>query len=579
LAGDEVIKNGGSSFRHEGRARLLRKVLLTLTLLSLAYLAISLVPGFSANPLLGVVTVCGLLIVLVACLLLLHRGRLVLATQIFLLVLFATGVAAVVGYGGVFSSNWVIFPALLICAGMLSGWRAVLIYGGLSSLVLVGLVVDHWLGLVGLPIHPQQALPSVLVVLFCLLMGAVFMANALRLIEEAHRDREAFERQRMEASRLEAVGQLAGGLAHDFNNLMMAVTGNASLLARQPGLDPDAVEQIDQIRQVGKRMTELTRQLLAFARRQVLEPRLLALNDVVSGIEELTRRLIREDIHLEVHLAPDLPVVRADPAQLEQVLLNLTINARDAMPDGGRLTIETGVVDLDADYCSNHAGTTPGRHVSLMVSDTGIGMSAETQDRIFEPFYSTKQGRGGTGLGLATVWGIVRQSGGHLHVYSEPGRGSTFKVYLPAVSGRPEPAVAATVGKPEPSGRGELVLVVDDELMVREINGRMLEHCGYKTLLAADGQQALDLARKQTEPIALLITDVVMPGLGGRALAASLQAEQPDLRVLYVSGYTENAIVHQGELEPGVHFLSKPYNTERLAHKVREVLDSRPARE
>jgi PAS domain S-box-containing protein len=381
------------------------------------------------------------------------------------------------------------------------------------------------------------------------------------------------QQQLAQAQKMEAVGRLAGGIAHDFNNLLTAILGSADLaLDSLPAGVPER-EEIEEIRKAALRAADLTRQLLAFSRQQVIAPTVLNPNDVVAAVDKLLRRLLGEDVELRVALASNLAAVKVDPSQLEQVVLNLAVNARDAMPNGGKLTIETQNVELDQEYVRGHLSAQPGSYVMLAVSDTGVGMDAATQARIFEPFFTTKEKGKGTGLGLATVYGIVKQSGGWIWVYSEPGHGTTFKVYFPRVAEVAAPPTPTPA--PPPSVRGsETVLVVEDEEMILTLVHKVLQANGYTVLVAASGGDAERVAGQHDGPIHLLMTDVVMPGLNGREVARRLEATRPGIRVLYLSGYTDDAIVHHGVLEPGVAFLQKPFTPAVLGRKVREVLDN-----
>ena len=393
-------------------------------------------------------------------------------------------------------------------------------------------------------------------------------------------DRKHLADQLRQSAKLQAVGELAGGVAHDFNNLLMVVKGHAEMLtdrlAKIPAdLSAPARQNVEQIQQAAERATGLTRQLLAFSRMQVLQPRVLDLNDAVAGMIQMVSRVIGENIELAFLPGAKLGRVKADPSQIEQVILNLVVNARDAMPEGGRLTIETLNVDLDRNYVQQHAVVEPGPYVMLTVSDTGSGIDPETQARIFEPFFTTKtQGRG-TGLGLATVYGVVKQSGGYIWVYSEVGQGTTFKVYLPQVPSEVEKsAPERVVARPAPGT--ETILFVEDEESVRELVSEYLRGRGYTILEAPDGVQALELAEKHPGKIHLLITDVVMPRVSGRELATRLTAARAGLKVLYISGYTDDSIFRHGVLEGGMSFLQKPFNLKAIAQKVREVLDGVP---
>jgi CheY-like chemotaxis protein len=330
---------------------------------------------------------------------------------------------------------------------------------------------------------------------------------------------------------------------------------------------------LGEIKSAAERAAILIRRLLAFSRQQVLEPRVLDPNSLIGELEGLLRRLIGEDVELRTRLAPDLGTVRADPGQLEQVILNLAVNSRDAMPGGGTLTLETANVELDEAYARDHPSVRPGPYVMLAVSDTGIGMDAATRAHIFEPFFTTKGRDQGTGLGLATVHGIVSQSGGYIWLYSEPGKGTTFKIYLPRVDEPPAPAAVADVPTRELTG-SETVLVVEDEDAVRALTCLTLEARGYRVLVAASAEEALELAVRHAGPIPLVVTDVIMPGMSGGELAGRLAALRPEIRVIFVSGYTDDTIAHQGVLDPGVHFLQKPFTLDGLARKVREVLDA-----
>jgi CheY-like chemotaxis protein len=366
---------------------------------------------------------------------------------------------------------------------------------------------------------------------------------------------------------------LAGGIAHDFNNLLTVITSYSDLLLEELGTEDPRRGDVAEIRKAGASAAGLTRQLLAFSRQQVLEPRVLDMNAVVSSAETLLKRLIGEDIELVTALAPRLGAIKADPGQLEQVIVNLAVNARDAMPEGGKITIETANVDMDVAYVRDHPLARPGPYVMLSVSDTGTGMDEQTQRRIFEPFFTTKEMGKGTGLGLATVYGIVKQSGGFIWVYSELDHGTTFKVYLPRVTEAVDAPTPRAQPKESPRGT-ETVLLVEDAAAVRAVSRQVLERLGYAVLEAPDGKAALHLATKHRGPIHLLLTDVVMPELGGRQLAEQLTALRPELKVLYVSGYTDDAVVRHGVLEAGIAYLQKPFTPEILGRRVREVLDA-----
>ena len=385
-------------------------------------------------------------------------------------------------------------------------------------------------------------------------------------------ERKRLEEQLMQSQKMEAVGQLAGGVAHDFNNILTAIVGYTDLLAADFSPNDRRLEDLEEIRKSARRAAALTRQLLAFSRKQVLEPKVIDLNAVVQNLDKMLRSLISENVDLRIHFAPDLDATRADPTQVEQVIMNLAINARDAMPDGGTLTIETANVTLDADYAARHVSVLPGEYVMLAVSDTGHGMDEDTKARIFEPFFTTKPLGRGTGLGLSTVYGIVKQHGGNIWLYSEPDKGTTFKVYLPTVDAVAESPGAAPNGVIQRKGH-ETVLVAEDDEPLRRLTYRALTNLGYTVLQADRASTALDLARRHKGPIDLLLTDVVMPDMNGRKLAETLRAARPTLRVLFMSGYPDGAITHHDMLEKGVAYLAKPFTTDAIARRVREMLD------
>ncbi len=384
-------------------------------------------------------------------------------------------------------------------------------------------------------------------------------------------DQRRLQHQVLQSQKMEAVGRLAGGIAHDFNNLLTVITSYSDLLLEDLAPGDAKRDDLEQVRKAADGAAALTRQLLAFSRQQVVEPRVVSLNTVIEGLQKILRRVIGEDIELTTTLAPDLGAVRADVGQLEQVLMNLAVNARDAMPTGGKLTIETANVEHDPDYAREQEAAAVSRFVMLAVSDTGIGMDEATKARIFEPFFTTKELGKGTGLGLATVYGIVRQSGGFIWVYSEPGMGTTFKIYLPQVDA--VAAAAAATAAPGASRRGtETVLLVEDAAAVRAVTHQALARQGYTVLDAPNGAEALRIAASHPGPIHLLLTDVVMPGLSGRQLSDQLARLRPDTKVLYTSGYTDDAVVRHGVLESGIAYLQKPFTVDGLARKVREVL-------
>ena len=401
--------------------------------------------------------------------------------------------------------------------------------------------------------------------------------TAFELFAEDVTERRALEQQLRQSQKMEAVGRLAGGIAHDFNNLLMVISGYSEFLLDRLGPEPTLRGPAQEIASAAGRATSLTRQLLAFSRKQMMAPKILDLNGVVTENLKMLTRVIGEDIDLVMVPAAGLGAVRADAGQIEQVIMNLAVNARDAMPSGGKLTIETSNVSLDDDYARFHAPLRPGDYVMLAISDNGLGMDSETQSHIFEPFFTTK-GLKGTGLGLSTVYGIVKQSGGYIWVYSEPGKGTTFKIYLPRVPERAEsPAQVASHEESAATEPGtETVLIVEDETNLRYLVRQFLEKQGYRVIEAADGAVAMQIAVAHEGVIHLLLTDVIMPGMNGRELAQRMAEIRPNTKVLYMSGYTENVIGHNGTLDAGVRLLQKPFTLRELKSKVREVLDSTP---
>jgi PAS domain S-box-containing protein len=395
--------------------------------------------------------------------------------------------------------------------------------------------------------------------------------EVLEWIVENVTARRQLEEQLHQAQKMEAIGRLTGGVAHDFNNLLNVMIGYSDLLLDQLGAADPRHQYAEEIHAAGQRAATLTRQLLAFSRKQVLHPEVLELNRIVTDTSAILKRLLGEDIQLVTRLDPSLAFVNVDRGQMEQVILNLAVNARDAMPDGGRLTLETANAVIGDDYVERRPLMVPGRFVMLAVSDTGEGMDAETQRRIFEPFFTTKEKGKGTGLGLATVYGIVKQSGGFIWVYSEPGQGSTFKVYLPEAretdSPRPAPAPARAA-----VGGSETILLVEDEASLRELAREFLESAGYQVVGAASGAEALRLLAELRQPVHLLLSDLVLPDMTGTVLSEQVVAQRPAVKVLYVSGYTEDVIIHRGVLDRDKSFLPKPYAKETLLRRIRELL-------
>src|SRR5208282_4392442 len=412
--------------------------------------------------------------------------------------------------------------------------------------------------------------------------GASAVLNAQGQVEKlviVNRDvsaRRSLEEQFRQAQKMEAVGRLSGGIAHDFNNLLGVIIGYAEFLQERMVPEDSLRGSVDEILKAGKRAASLTRQLLAFSRQQVLDPKVIDLNSVVLDTEKLLRRLIGEDIELTTPLSPDVGRVKADQGQIEQVIMNLAVNARDAMPQGGKLTISTENMVMDEEFVRRYPyPVQPGPYICLTVTDSGIGMDAETKARAFEPFFTTKEKGKGTGLGLSTVYGVVKQSGGYIDVYSSPGVGTTFKIYLPRV----DEAIREEAGPPGAAGKSmdgkETILLAEDEPALRRLTRNTLELSGYKVLEAKDGVEALEVSENHEGEIDLLLTDIVMHGMGGHALAQELTRRRPETRVVYMSGYTGQTAGSQGPIEPGSDFLSKPFTRNTLVRKIRDALDRR----
>jgi PAS domain S-box-containing protein len=435
----------------------------------------------------------------------------------------------------------------------------------LRALTATGDVVTReasWLRLDGTPVHVRET-------------ARAFRDPAGQIVRidgtvEDISERRSLEERYLQAQKVQAIGQLAGGVAHDFNNILTAINGYSELLLQGAPLDPGARRSAQQIRAASQRAANLTQQLLAFSRKQRLEPRELQLNAIVTEMDQMLQRLVGEHIRIRTVSQPGLAAVRADPGQIQQVVMNLVVNARDAMPNGGQLTIETANVSLDADYQRHHPDVPPGRYVLLAVSDSGVGITPEVKARLFEPFFTTKAPGTGTGLGLATCHGIIKQSDGHIAVYSEVGRGTTFKVYLPAIAMAAEPA-KATVEVIDVRGAGEHVLLVEDDPSVRELGLHVLTTLGYQVTIATNGVEALQRF-KQNPAVDVIVTDVVMPDMGGAELAQHVRAIAPRVRVLFTSGYTFDALGQTDLRGPNVAFLAKPYGTEQLGGAVRSLI-------
>ena len=396
--------------------------------------------------------------------------------------------------------------------------------------------------------------------------------GAVAVLRDITRQHQLEEHLR-QSQRMESIGKLAGGVAHDFNNLLTAILGYASLLLDNLPAGSDAHRDAEQIQKASERAAALTRQLLAFSRKQILQARVVDINAVLLGMEPMLHRLIGEDIKLDAHPAASLAKVKADPTQVEQIILNLVINARDAMPRGGKLTIETANIVLDQSQVESHLDVSPGPYVMLSVSDSGCGMDSETKARIFEPFFTTKPPGQGTGMGLATVYGIVKQSGGHVWVHSELGQGTSLKIYLPQSEQGDRKLGAAPASTSAPATGSETILIVEDEQSVRDLAGSVLKKKGYTVLAASDGEKALHLSQAHAGDIQLVITDEIMPGMRGHELAEVMRTLRPQIKVLFISGYTDAAAIHEGVLAEGIQFLQKPFTPDALARKVRSVLD------
>ncbi len=444
---------------------------------------------------------------------------------------------------------------------------------GTVSLLLLPLVVDEeTVGSLGMEAAEPRVFSAGEVDLARRVAEQVSGVLARARLQEAHR---RMEEQVYEAQKMEAVGRLAGGIAHDFNNVLTVIELSSRLIELKLNPKDPLWSHLRSIKDAAGRATGLTRQLLAFGRSEMVEPQVVNLNRVLDGLERMLRRLIGEDIELTMRPSADLWPIEIDPTRIEQVVINLAVNARDAMPDGGKLTIETANVVLDEAFADHHLGVQPGEYVMLAVSDNGTGMDDEVKRHIFEPFFTTKERGKGSGLGLATVFGVVKQNRGYVRVHSEVDQGTVFKVYLPRVAaGGRAPSHHSSADTAAPARGSESVLVVEDNALVRELVQSVLTAQGYKVLLAQDGEEGLQVAQNYGGPIHLLLTDVIMPRLGGRALADRLQPSRPEMRVLFISGYTDDALVRRGAPDKGFHFLPKPFDVETLARKVRSVLDS-----
>ncbi|HOX43357.1 MAG TPA: ATP-binding protein [Myxococcota bacterium] len=560
-------------------ARVLRGALKPLVALALLGSLMIWIPGFTRVPGLGTGLGLAFLGLLLGTEWLIRRDRVRLAAFLFLVLVHALFGLAFFLFGALQGPYVAALVAQVCIAGLVGGRRAALLSFLLGGAVLASAYVLAVSGSSLPDLSPSNPLANMLVTFLLTGLVAHLLWVAFEQLELARREREAYERERRAAHRLEALGRLAGGVAHDFNNLLTVILANSDP-HQPPGETPaGTLSRLEEIQAAGQRAAGLTQQLLAFARKQVLEPRPLELNRLVSGLRPMLARLLRENIELRLELAPDLPAVRSDPARLEQVVVNLAVNAQDAMPRGGRLTLETSRAVLDEAACHKHPGLRAGEHVLLSVSDTGTGMPAEILEQVFEPFFTTKASQGGSGLGLATVHGIVTQSGGAVLVYSEPGKGSTFKVYLPALAGS-APAAEPVASPPRLAahsglGQGRVALLADDDAAVRAVAGRMLQALGFQVLQAGDGHEALRLEAAHAGALDVLVTDVVMVQMDGLALVEALLVRRPGLKVLFISGYSEEAVQGNGLLKPGARFLSKPFSVTQLEESLRGLLGER----
>jgi len=533
-----------------------------------------LIPGVTPMPLIGLIEALGVAIIGLVAAWLSGRGRPRMAAALLVGVFIIMGVAYFFLFGWLEDQGPLILPLMVFIAGLLAG-PPLALATMLLSLCLVGLalVLTHY-GVEPVSLNPDNPLVNAFITAGIVILVAALIGHYAKLLRRSLRERFELERRRQEAQRLESLGRLAGGVAHDFNNLLTPILGHASLLAEDDNLDADLRKTGRQIGEAAQRASNLVVQLMAFGRQNRLKPEVLNLNLLVDKLKDILARVIRENVEQKYFQAEDLSQVRSDAGRIEQVLLNLAINASEAMPEGGRLTLETSNITLVKPQAGSLGDLPPGNYVLLSVTDTGQGMSKETLNRIYEPFFSTKQDAGGTGLGLATVYGIIRQSGGAIHVYSEPGQGTVFKVYLPAVTAEPLPQPESSAGLEEKSLTGEeRVLVVDDMEQVRKVTVTILTQRGYQVLQAADGLQAQEMVSNLESPIQLLVTDLIMPNMGGRDLARALRKQNPDLKVVFISGYGENGISDSDEQLPNGLFLMKPFTAMQLLEKVREALD------
>jgi PAS domain S-box-containing protein len=443
---------------------------------------------------------------------------------------------------------------------------------GFESVALVPLKVDNEvIGLLQLNDRRANRFTLEMILFFEGLGASIGIALAR---QRADKERIALEAQFLQSQKMEAVGRLAGGVAHDFNNLLSVILGYTGFAIEDAREGDPLRANLLEVKMASQRAAALTRQLLAFSRKQILQPKQLNLNQVVVGIEQMLRRILGEDIELNHKLSPDLGLTMADPGQIEQVIMNLAVNARDAMPKGGSLIIETADVLIDEAYAADHPSISAGPYIRLAIIDTGLGMDGHTKDRLFEPFFTTKEKGKGTGLGLSTVYGIVKQSGGSIWVDSEPGEGAAFHIVFPRAASDAPPDVAWTSASAPPAVRGnETILIVEDDELVRRVIARILTEAGYPVLTAGNGGEAVLMSKVHHEKIRLVLTDIIMPIMGGKVFSDWLAQVYPDIKVVYMSGYTDDAVGRHGVLAPGTHFIEKPFTPEDMTRKIREVLD------
>jgi signal transduction histidine kinase len=567
-------------------AFLLHVVLWAMVLVPLPYLAWALAsaPGLDAAVVRRVLTESAAgEAANVALMVVLRRGHVRLASLLQVSLLWTFFLWSALSGSGIRDLAYVLgFPVVIGMAGMLLGLRGALAATAASLLAGGAMLLAEMGGRTFHPPHTAALVFALTFALFPLFATLQFLGfrSLRRALERARRDliarreaeeeRERLQRELAHAQRVESIGRLAGGIAHDFNNLLTSILGNVGFALQDLAPGHPLREPLEESARAVESAAHLTRQLLAFSRRQLVTPRVVAVNEVVAAVEKMLRRLLGEDVVLRTALHPEAGQVRIDPGQLEQVLVNLSVNARDAMPAGGRLLVGTEGVAVGAEGAPPGLGLAPGAYVLLTVEDTGTGMSSEVQQRLFEPFFTTKEK--GTGLGLATVYGIVKQNGGAIAVASEEGKGATFRIYLPKVDAPVEPAAEEAPAAPVRGG-SESILLVEDDGLVRGMAVKALRRYGYAVVACASGAEALAALAEGTDPIALVITDVVMPHMDGRELSERMAVARPGLRVLFTSGYAEEVVASRGVLPAGVQFIAKPYTPEGLAAKVRQVLD------